>query len=66
LIGLGLGPTAIALVTDHVFGFDAAVRYSLLIVPLTASLLAGTFFWFGLRSYNSSLGRLEVWLKENV
>jgi MFS family permease len=66
LIGLGLGPTAIALVTDHVFGFDAAVRYSLLIVPLAASLLATILFLIGLRSYNSSLGRLEIWLKENV
>jgi MFS family permease len=66
LIGLGLGPTAIALVTDHVFGFDAAVRYSLLIVPLAASLMAAMLFLVGLRSYNSSLGRLEMWLKENV
>jgi MFS family permease len=66
LIGLGLGPTAIALVTDRVFGFDAAVRYSLLIVPLAASLVAAMLFLVGLRSYNSSLGRLEVWLKENV
>ena len=66
LIGLGLGPTAIALVTDRVFGFDAAVRYSLLIVPLAASLLATILFLIGLRSYNASLGRLEIWLKENV
>ena len=66
LIGLGLGPTAIALVTDHVFGFDAAVRYSLLIVPMAACLLAAMLFLVGLRSYNPSLARLELWLKENV
>jgi MFS family permease len=66
LIGLGLGPTAIALVTDHVFGFDSAVRYSLLIVPLAACLLAAMLFLVGLRSYNPSLARLEIWLKENV
>jgi MFS family permease len=66
LIGLGLGPTAIALVTDHAFGFDSAVRYSLLIVPMAACLLAAMLFLVGLRSYNPSLARLEIWLKENV
>jgi MFS family permease len=66
LIGLGIGPTAIALVTDHVFGFDAAVRYSLLIVPLAACLLAEVLFLVGLRSYNLSLDRLEIWLKRNL
>jgi MFS family permease len=34
LLGLGLGPTAVALVTDYVFGNDASLRYSL---ALTAS-----------------------------
>jgi len=66
LIGLGIGPTAVALVTDHVFGFDSAVRYSLLIVPLVAILLGGMLFLFALRSYGSSLGHLEIWLKENL
>jgi MFS family permease len=66
LIGLGLGPTAVALVTDRVFGYDAAVRYSLLIVPLAACLLAAMLFFVGWRSYEASLGRLELWLQENV
>src|ERR1700735_972303 len=66
LIGWGLGPTAMGLVTDHVVGYDAAVRYSLLIVPGVACILAAILFLMGLRSYNASLGRLEIWLKENV
>jgi MFS family permease len=66
LIGLGIGPTAIALVTDRVFGFDAAVRYSLLIVTVSACVLAELLFLIGLRSYNPSLDRLHVWLKENL
>ena len=36
LIGLGLGPTAVALVTDFVFADDQALRYSLLIVTVLA------------------------------
>jgi len=66
LIGLGAGPTAIALVTDHVFGFDAAIRYSLLIVTVAACLLAELLFLIGLRSYNPSLDRLHLWLKQNL
>jgi len=66
LIGLGIGPTAIALVTDHVFGFDAAVRYSLLLVPVAACLLAEVLFLIGMRSYNPSLDRLDTWLKKNL
>lgn len=66
LIGLGIGPTAIALVTDRVFGFDAAVRYSLLLVTFAAMLLAELLFLIGLRSYNPSLDRLDHWLKQNL
>lgn len=66
LIGLGMGPTAVALVTDKVFHYDAAVRYSLLIVPVTAFILAGTLFIIGQRNYIASLTHLEHWLKENL
>ena len=65
-IGLGIGPTAIALVTDHLFGYDAAVRYSLVIVPVVACMLAEVFFLKGLRSYNASLDYLGFWLKQNL
>jgi MFS family permease len=66
LIGLGIGPTAVALVTDKVFGYDAAVRYSLLIVPVTAFILAEVFFMIGLRAYTPTLARLNVWLRDNL
>src|SRR5690606_32849329 len=36
LFGLGVGPTAVALVTDFVFHDDMALRYSLLIVTSLA------------------------------
>ncbi|HEX5632867.1 MAG TPA: MFS transporter, partial [Gemmatimonadales bacterium] len=41
LVGMGLGPTLVALCTDHLFGDDAALRWSLLVVTV-ASLLAAT------------------------
>jgi MFS family permease len=66
LIGLGIGPTAVALVTDKVFGYDAAVRYSLLIVPVAAYILAAILFLIGLRAYIPSRARLNLWLDENL
>jgi MFS family permease len=36
LIGLGIGPSAVALVTDYAYGEDAALRYSLSIVAAFA------------------------------
>jgi MFS family permease len=41
MIGLGVGPTAVALVTDLVFADDAALRYSTLVVALPALTLGG-------------------------
>jgi MFS family permease len=66
LIGLGIGPTAVALVTDRVFGYDAALRYSLLIVPTLAYVLVAIFFWRALKSYTGTLDRLQIWLKQNL
>lgn len=64
LIGLGVGPTAVALITDFVFGDDAALRYSLLIVSTLAGLLAITLLAFTLKPYRTSLQRLEYWSRD--
>lgn len=61
LIGLGLGPTAVALCTDYVFHDDKAVRYSLLIVSTVAVLGAATLLATGLRHYRDSIERLKTW-----
>lgn len=55
LIGLGLGPTAVALVTDRVFRDNRAVGLSLLLVGLAADSAAVVLLWFGLRPYRRSL-----------
>lgn len=61
LIGLGCGPTAIAIVTDYVFHDDAMLRYSLVIVCVAAQAAAAIVLWFGLRPFLRSLDRLKVW-----
>ncbi|WP_375740047.1 spinster family MFS transporter [Pseudomonas boanensis] len=61
LIGLGLGPTAVALFTDYVFDDDAALRYSLLIVTSVAVTSSVALLWAGLKPYRESLQRLQQW-----
>lgn len=54
LIGLGLGPTAVALLTDQLFGNDQAVGFSMFIVTAVAMALAsGCFFVADRRSIAS-------------
>lgn len=61
LIGLGVGPTAVALVTDFVFADDAALRYSLLIVTTLAVLISIILLAKSLKPYRESVTRLEQW-----
>lgn len=61
LVGLGLGPTVVALVTDYVFGYDAALRYSLLLTTSVSVLLAAILLCKGLKPYRESVVRLQQW-----
>ena len=60
LIGLGFGPTAVALVTDYVFADDLALRWSMLIVGTLANLAAITLLAAGLKPYRETLRRLRA------
>ena len=62
LIGLGLGPTAVALMTDYVFRDDRAVNYSILVVGVTAQLAGAALLWASLKPFLRSLDRLEKWM----
>jgi MFS family permease len=64
LIGLGLGPTAIALATDHVFHDENALHLSLLFLGLLAHMLAIALLWSGLAPYRQTLSYLANWSRE--
>jgi hypothetical protein len=61
LIGLGCGPTAVALVTDKVFRNDDRLDISLAIVCVLAHFLAVALLWSGLKPYRRSLDSLTSW-----
>ena len=50
LLGLGFGPTLVALVTEHVLGDPVAVGYAITSVVLPASFIAVTLFTFAARA----------------
>jgi MFS family permease len=53
LIGLGFGPTFVAVLTDYVFGDPAAVRYSLSIFAVVISALAMLVVASGMSRYRA-------------
>lgn len=60
LIGLGVGPTAVALVTDKVFANDLDLKWSMLIVGTIANLVAIGFLSAGLKPYRETLKRMRT------
>ena len=61
LIGIGIGPTAVALITERAFGNPADLKYSMAIVGCVASLLAAGILTAGIRPFGESLRRAERW-----
>jgi len=55
LLGIGSGPTVVAIFTDYVFGDPVSVRWSLMIAPTAAYIVSATCFWLGRRPYIRSL-----------
>ena len=59
IIGLGFGPTAVALVTDYVFSDDAALRYSLVIVCGLIQAAGALFVLSALKPFRRTLAALS-------
>ncbi len=61
ILGLTIGPTAVALVTDFVFADPGALRYSIAIVSLVASLFSIVFLSAAQRPYADAVEESEQW-----
>ena len=59
LVGLGLGPTAIAMVTDLGFHDDAALRYGLALVTAIALPVSAVILTLGLRPFAAAVAAAE-------
>jgi MFS family permease len=59
LLGIGLGPTSVALLNDHLFQDETKLGYSIMLVSVPASLLGLWLCWSGLTPYAETTARLR-------
>jgi len=60
LIGLGCGPTAMALVTDRVFGEDTALRYAIALVTAVAMPVSVALASWGMKPFTRAVVAAEA------
>jgi MFS family permease len=60
IVGLGAGPTLVALLTDSVFHDDSMLRYSLLTVCACAFVFAMLIWGVGLKHYRRSVDQTKL------
>ena len=66
LIGLGLGPTAVAWMTQDVFGGDYGIGQSLVVVACTAHIASALFLMASLKPFRRSMDRLHEWTEQHA
>ena len=64
ILGLGLGPSVVAVFTDFIFASDMALGKSLAATSAILGPLGFIVLYFGLRSYNRCLEDALAWEKE--
>ncbi|MDH5671498.1 MAG: MFS transporter [Myxococcales bacterium] len=65
LVGLGLGPQVLALVTDYVFADENQVHLSLLWTTTLAHVFAAALLLYGLSAFRKSRDYCDAWLEKN-
>ncbi len=61
MFGIGLGATSVGFMTDHVFGYDRAVKYSLAIVPPLSLLFGGVMLLFCCTAFRDAFAQSKAW-----
>ena len=65
IIGLGIGPTAVAVLTEHLFQNPQMVHYSLAMVGVAGHILAALLLWFSLKPFVETVQRAGEWSLES-
>lgn len=61
IVGLGIGPTAVALLTERFFRDLEMINYSLALTGGIGHVLAAILLWMSFRPYEESVRRAMVW-----
>jgi len=59
VIGGGLGPTAVALMTDYVFGDESMLRYSMALFAAIVGPIGAVLIWLAVKPYGEAVRRLD-------
>ncbi len=62
VVGFGIGPTFVAVLTDYVFRSEALLRYSLMLSGAIMGPLAALLWWSGLKAYGAGVKRTATWV----
>ena len=60
MIGLGLGPSVVAIFTDYVFQDEKAIRYSLVALFIIGGSMASLFYIVSFRTYKNAMEKSEI------
>lgn len=61
MVGLGLSPTLVALLTNYVFQDESLLRYSMFAINVTLGPLGALVYWLGVRPYGAAFARARAW-----
>jgi hypothetical protein len=61
MVGLGIAPTVVALLTDYVFQDEAKLRYSIALMHAVLAPAALIVFWLGLSAYGRAVAEARRW-----
>jgi MFS family permease len=60
VIGGGLGPTAVALMTDYVFADESMLRYSMALFAAIVGPIGAVLIWLAVKPYGEAVRRLDA------
>jgi MFS family permease len=61
MIGTGIAPTVVAMITDYVFADESKLRYSIALLHLVTAPAAAWVFWRGVKPYGLAFNRAKAW-----
>jgi MFS family permease len=59
VIGMGIGPTFIAVFTDYMYGDEQMLRYALAVSATIMLPIAAGIMWWGVKPYGQEIGRVK-------
>ena len=60
VIGMGIGPTFIAVFTDYMFADEMMLRYALSVSAVIMMPVAAAIMWWGVKPYGGAIAQVKI------